>query len=582
MTMTTFSTARITRRVLLQPASLHRTPQNLSSFQFQSATRTSRAFSMLHSKNANHYNGSLPFPKSRRAWMSTTPPGGDISMNAKPSSPGAGASTKDESSETASASSASLETPRRIVVRSEKKSAGGQKKSSSSNNHRGDHHRGATIEKEHDVQLQMDQFPKNVGYMYRRRRPSSNSNSNSNSQRRQQPSGTESTMIQDSHGVPILIPGRERILPGQSSHHSQLQRHQRKLFQLSTIHAPALLNTKEYCLQSAKAATTKSGTEAARRLLRGKKDVVKILRQHVVYPNTSYNNKDQQYRDQYHPHNTNNKDQLPLPGPYTLTGHGVPTQLLQNHLDLAGQLLQFAGNAPEVSFQNWSGALSLDWMRVRSQDGNSSVRPWPLQHSHSHSQQQQQGRSVTDSMTNTSNEWEQDMALYLSVMNRLATQLSVVLQSNSASAGPSRTNTTTTTTTSTRTNSVTSTTTATTNKDNDTNDSDHHNAFSSLLNAGDQSEQHIPMHPPPPRYWNVKVWRGLAFSADSLPAVLSPVVEWTPIQGSLEAPGHVCIRLQGFPTMTNDMSSSSSLRRRQPQAVTLSFNACFRNSSGSS
>jgi hypothetical protein len=237
----------------------------------------------------------------------------------------------------------------------------------------------------------------------------------------------------------------------------------------------------------------------------------------------------------------------------------VPAQLLQNHLDLAGDMLDLTpGNAAEVSFQNWSGELSLDWMRVRSQDGHSSVRPWPVVVAQPHDNANGDGDASGDAMAS----WDQDMALYLSVMNRLATQLSLVLHSQSP---PPATETTTPSTRARKMTDASTTTMA----------DEYSNVFSSFKSSS--TEQQIPMHPPPPRYWNVKVWRGMAFAADSLPAEPCPVVEWTPVQG-LEAPGHVCIRLQGFPTSSsnsNGMTTTST--RRQPQAVTLSFTACFRN-----
>jgi hypothetical protein len=530
------------------------------------------------------------FPTSRctgshnRAWMSTTPPGGDT-KSASTSTAKKEEAAEDKTPSTA-ASSSSRSNPRRIVVKSKNSNNNNDKKNSNSN------HRASNEHKKEDIQVQ-DNHAKSVGYIYRRRRsrtgdsgkqhPSaattastaSSSSSSSTSggtsdgtekthrrrrpplhRQQQNPNARSTETTYDCHRVPVLIPGRERRPDGQQSagvmHHHHHYRHT-----LSAINASALLNTKEYCLKSAAAATSNSGTEAARRLLRGKKDIVNILRQHVVYPRQQNDGNANDPRQQnVHPYQPRQHEP---PVPHTLQGHGVPTQLLQNHLDLAGELLDVTpGNVAEVSFQNWSGELSLDWMRVRSQDGHSSVRPWPVVVPQTaHDNDNGDGDGSGDAMAS----WDQDMALYLSVMNRLATQLSLVLQTQSPPSTP----------TNTRDTSAAPTTTMT---------DEYNNVFSSFKSSS--TEQQIPMHPPPPRYWNVKVWRGMALAADSLPAEPCPVVEWTPVQG-LEAPGHVCIRLQGFPTMTsssNGMTSTST--RKQPQAVTLSFTACFRNNTAPS
>jgi hypothetical protein len=631
--MTTFSTARITRRALLQTSSLHRSSSSrkqLSSSSlllYQSATSTRRTMTTFPSLGnrstvirthphlrssiavtpSKNTAGNVPlFPSSRcsRAWMSTTPPGGD----SKSASSSSSAKKEDPDEKTPSATSSSRSTPRRIVVRSQKKS---NNNNNNNNDKKNSNNRANTETKNDDMQVQAE-LPKNVGYIYRRRKAShtgdsrnqhpsaattttsgtsgtsggtdsGTSTSTSTTRRRRRPqlqqqhrqeqNSPSTETICDSSGVPVLIPGRERR-PGPHSakmHHRHHHRHS-----LSTINASALLNTKEYCLKSAAAATSNSGTEAARRLLRGKQDVVRILRQRVVYPrhNTNDTNETNPQQQNVHQHPYHHRRQHEPPVPHTLQGHGVPTQLLQNHLDLAGQLLELTGNASEVSFQNWSGELKLDWMRVRSQDGTSSVRPWPVVVPQSQDNGDDSGG--TNKNNDTMASWDQEMALYLSVMNRLATQLSVVLQSQSPPTPPTPASTGTRTMTDAPASTITD---------------EYSNVFSSFSSTDSQQQQQIPMHPPPPRYWNVKVWRGMAFAPDSLPAEPCPVVEWTPVQG-LEAPGHVCIRIQGFPTTddatsTNtttggagDYGSTSSrtlLRRRQPQAVTLSFTACFRS-----
>ena len=391
-------------------------------------------------------------------------------------------------------------TPRRIVVKAKQESLSPPAPNASS-----------PSSNQHD-NIQMDISSK-VGNIYRRRSKHRGSNSNNYSSNRAAAALTE---IKDTAGVAIWLPGRTRP-KGPPDAAAAASRHRPKL---PTLYASALLNQTEYIKKSATAATTQSGTEAARRLLRGRKDWVQCVRQHVVYPN------DNNATAAVHP-----------PTSHALTGHGVPEALLQNHLDLADTLLYQSNKAAEVSFQNWSGELRLDWMRVRSPAGNCTVQPWPV-----------------------NNEWNTDMDLYLVAMNRLAVGLSVVLKSILGDAVHNK---------------------------NGMNDDDDAGLDFSLRSVSQQ---------PQPRYWNVKMWRGMAFLPDSLPAKTTPVVEWTPVQG-LEAPGHVCIRLQGFPqrsTADEENTSSttiqagsifehpdgsSQMRRRQRQAVTLSFNACFRNHS---
>jgi hypothetical protein len=509
---------------------------------------------------------------SSRAWMSTTPPGGDTEYKSASSSTSASKKEVGDEKKPSATSSSSQSTPRRIVVRSQKKSDNNSSNNNGNSNNKKNSNSNTLANTEHKKEADADLLKK-VGKIYRRRKES-----NTGDRKNQHPSaattitptagGTGSThrrkrpplqnqqqqqnsrstqTIYDSSRVPVLIPGRELPL-GLHQHHHHQHRHNT----LSTMNASALLNTKEYCLKSAAAATSSSGTEAARRLLRGKKDLVRILRQKVVYP-------------------THRSYQREPPVPHTLQGHGVPTQLLQNHLDLAGQLLESeltGGNAAEVSFQNCTGALSLDRMRVRSPDGHSSLRAWPIVVPPTAQDSDGDDSSNHDA---TMESWDQDMALYLSAMNRLATQLSVVLQNQSLTP-----KTSTRKRTMTDDASATPTTTTT---------DEYSNVFSTFSSDSQQEEQ-IPMYPPPPRYWNVKVWRGgMAYAADSLPAKPCPVVEWTPVQG-LEAPGHVCIRLQGFPSLSTSSSTTDSnckpLRRRQPQPVTLSFTACFRNDSAPS
>lgn len=95
-------------------------------------------------------------------------------------------------------------------------------------------------------------------------------------------------------------------------------------------------------------------------------------------------------------------------------------------------------------------------------------------------------------------------------------------------------------------------------------------------------------------HWNVEFRRELAFDPQLLPPDTSsepllPIVEWVARQG-INAPGQVVITLQGFANPLHRAyqhwgddaddhpdQRSLPLRRHRPVAITLIFDACFRN-----
>lgn len=309
--------------------------------------------------------------------------------------------------------------------------------------------------------------------------------------------------IKDAAGQSILIPGTISSFTAKRNTSTRLR--------LPLVNASALLDTQHYCVRTASASTSRSGTEAARRLLRGKRELVHVLR-----------------------------DQLSVdhPSSFVLQGHGVPPQLLQYHVDLADYLLRRCA-ADECSFSSKHLVESTDqqpqsigWIRVRKGSGNEG-RPWPL---------------------NDPSEWHTAMQLYLTVMKRLASTLSVVLP-------PSR-----------QANDIKSTTTV----------DDYDNVFTS--SSASKSSLH---------HWNVEMTRGMAFPpdwfhhgpggvpSDQLQSTVSPpIIEWTPLQGRF-APGNVSIRLQGYPTLGDASAkfpaSATGRRLRRRQAVSLCFDAGFRS-----
>jgi hypothetical protein len=111
---------------------------------------------------------------------------------------------------------------------------------------------------------------------------------------------------------------------------SETQRHHPPSI-LKSIDASALLNPRQFCAASAKSTHTHNvsrsinGTDAARRLLRGKKECLLAARKMI-----------------------NNSS------PLMLTGHNVPTVLIQHFVNMGDQLLRHYGpDAVECSFHNY-------------------------------------------------------------------------------------------------------------------------------------------------------------------------------------------------------------------------------------
>lgn len=276
---------------------------------------------------------------------------------------------------------------------------------------------------------------------------------------------------------------------------------------LPQINASAWLDPSTYCRGGGK---TIAGTVAARQLLHGKKDLMEVLG-HAVYSSTS--KLVQRHRS------------------IVLCGHGVPPQLLQHHIDSADKLLLHL-NASEVSFKQFNVSQSdnvaamtdavrdIRWGHVRDvETGENRVITWPLD-------------DITD--------WEYDLQLYWTVMNRIATRLGLpVLLKQPQAILP-----------------MPETLTRRPRAD--------YNAPLLLNNS---------MLNVPPHHWRVKFCKDLYFSSDQFPtdrSHLYPVIEWTPLEG-VATPGHVCIRLQGQSTMG-----------KADTPVSLCFDASFRSNSASS
>lgn len=83
---------------------------------------------------------------------------------------------------------------------------------------------------------------------------------------------------------------------------------------------------------------------------------------------------------------------------------------------------------------------------------------------------------------------------------------------------------------------------------------------------------------PRPRHWNVDILRGMRFPPHLVPKPEGyegpiPIIELVPLQG-ISAPGHICIHLQGLPSSNK---KGDTLRRKKRAPLSLVFDACFRN-----
>jgi hypothetical protein len=105
---------------------------------------------------------------------------------------------------------------------------------------------------------------------------------------------------------------------------------------LPQLHAQAFLDPKAYCKISASASNTISGADAARRLIRGKRNLMETMRSEI-------HEKKEEVRKLY-----------------VLRGHGVPVQLLKHHLQMARAWLTQQDHVNEVSVQNVFGTMHFD------------------------------------------------------------------------------------------------------------------------------------------------------------------------------------------------------------------------------
>jgi hypothetical protein len=190
---------------------------------------------------------------------------------------------------------------------------------------------------------------------------------------------------------------------------------------------------------------------------------------------------------------------------------------------------------------------------------------------------------------------DMDVQVYLAVMNRLVSHLGIVLYKDNLEEekdeveeendkGDKEASSTTTTTTS--------------QQDDDDNNDDKDQAANDIEDddfvlASSNNTSFTSLSPKKPKHWHVEFIRGLAYpphllsssSSSSSSSFPTPVVEWTFRQG-ISAPGHVCIRLQGYPTRclvaNHDLSQQQQQqqprkRRKKRVPITCVFDASFRD-----
>jgi hypothetical protein len=126
--------------------------------------------------------------------------------------------------------------------------------------------------------------------------------------------------LRSSWDPPVVTKGEEGVYVGSTYLHQQ---------SLPLLYAAAMLDPKDYCRKSAlpSGTSTISGGDAARRLLRGRKNFMETMRQEI-------------HSD------TLQKKQ------FILKGHGVPPQLLQHHLLTAHQWLNQRNDVEQICLEN--------------------------------------------------------------------------------------------------------------------------------------------------------------------------------------------------------------------------------------
>jgi hypothetical protein len=297
-------------------------------------------------------------------------------------------------------------------------------------------------------------------------------------------------------GPPLLIPpGTSFPSPASLPHLKSDRSHSEsdKEFTLKktwTFNASPLLDPQQYCKASASFQVnrnSKNGTQAAKSLNHGKQKLVSELQTNI---------------QQYNAKRTKKKNRS-----FAMIGHGVPKQLLQNHVDMADLLLPHYGNASEISFKSF-GNLAIDKLRVNNAQQH-SLQEWNFD----------ENSTV-----------QQEMLLYLTVMNRMTCILSQVLWIKEEEAAV-----------------------ASEEESDDDDDDDDDDFVPSVISST----------PAIPQHWKVELSRGQEDMQQEC-QVLLPIVEFM-VAEKKQSAGRILIRLSGRGA------------KNTSESTTLVFHASFQN-----
>jgi len=302
-------------------------------------------------------------------------------------------------------------------------------------------------------------------------------------------------------GLPILVPPGSKqslvSLPSPPFDRSHSESEEPLVHDLWTVNVSPFLDPQDFCKKSAfyEDTLSRNGTLAARRLLQGKERVLETLMENILQ-------------------STSANKQRPKPRSYAIAGHGVPKQLLQAHIDMADCLLREYKNAAEIAFKNSTGQLSVDTLRVCNAKRENRLEQWTYEQY---------------------SEEDNQMQLFLTVMNRISTTLSPVLWQDAPEV-----------------RAVTE------------NEEEEDDDFVRTPSTSAAT----------PKDWKVELLRGTENPSDSM---LTPIVEWT-LPDNHSTGGGMTVRLRGQPTRVQKPTSTRrSKRQKPPMEVTMIYTASFQN-----
>jgi hypothetical protein len=188
---------------------------------------------------------------------------------------------------------------------------------------------------------------------------------------------------------------------------------------LPTIDASPLMNPNVYIKRTSKASHSIAGPDATKRLFSAKDKICSWIWNQILHGDKAVplidTHKDSA-GNAINNGNDSNAEETETSIGFMVVGHGVPYQLLQDHVDCAWNMLNDAstrgsteeGEVMECNFYNDTKSLQFDWIKLRKRDN--TISNYPL-NTNTHVQNH-----------NT------DQELYLTVMNRLSTTFGTILE----------------------------------------------------------------------------------------------------------------------------------------------------------